>query len=576
MFLTGAGAVASSSDGERWSIQRISLESSIWSIAGGSDRILGVGETREGAVIFKWTEEQGFTRVADAPGYFIKIVYGNGVFVAGGGSVYVSRDGLEWQEALGEIHERIDLTFGGGKFLAAAKGRMYVSADGMAWQDSGLAATQVAYYGGVYGAVSGAKVLFSRDGVQWKTHEIPTLTFVRRLVMGAEGVVVLGGTTNGYPRAYFSPDYEGWGTLHDNLPEWISGCAYFKDRYLVAGAGGHIAHSFNGFSWHDQVPQSASTLYQTAASDSTIVALRSGEGLWSTNGIDWHPSGPLPEHIFQDVAYGSGRFVAVTYEGMIIYSDDGKRWRPAELSHLISTKKYAVCYGVDGFVVLGSREVFRSRTGERWELAGGFSDSFTSIAYGNGVYVATAGGGRGGYSLISTNLKNWTVIQPKSTDGDVVFGNERFVMLRGSQAFISTNGLDWTAGQRVDAGKLSFSEGVFTADGQYDSHVSVDGLVWHRLPQTPVKTQAEHYLGRIFAFGGYRAVLELENFASVAMGFQGQRLTLKPVVSDRRPHKWQRSADLREWMDVESPDAAGLEVDVERPVSAFFRTVAED
>jgi hypothetical protein len=565
VFLTGDAAVAVSSDGEQWQFHQTPAFT-ITSVAGTAGLVIATGQTRVGEAIFKWSEEKGFVQVADAPALHCTIAFGNGHFVlAGYGSMYSSRDGLQWQQVRAfPSFPSLRLTFGGGKFLALVDGRLNISTDGFAWQDTGFDATQVASYGGIYGAVSGNKVFFSRDALNWDSHEFPTIIWPR-LIMGP-GAVMLG-----YSASYFSPDFKGWSTLHDHLSEEISGAAFFKDRYLVAGKGGHLAHSFNGITWHDQVRQGSPVVYQSAASDSTIVAFIRGEALWSTNGINWHPAeGIIPDNIVQDVAYGGGKFVAVTWDGWIVHSQDGKRWSYAIPGDLYPIKLHDVCYGPDGFVALGSREILRSRTGERWERAGGFSDNFTSIAYGNGVYVLTSGPYRGGYTIISTNLANWTHVRPTRTDGEVAFGNGRFVTVSSGRIHTSTNGFDWTPGESIDARKISFSHGVFIAGG----YASVDGLVWHKLPNTPVGAEPAYYLGRFFAFGEYGAILELENYAWLHMGIQKDRVSLQSLISGTRPRKWQKSSNLRDWVDV--PLAAKeLEINREALSGAFFRIVAE-
>jgi M6 family metalloprotease-like protein len=110
------------------------------------------------------------------------LAFGNGRFVAVGDSVLTSTDGINWTKNI-DLDYFSSITFGGGKFLAAAGlSSVYLSSDGLNWTKSFIADENLmgdlkAYYGNnEYKILAYNAMYTSKDGVMW-TKETFDLNF---------------------------------------------------------------------------------------------------------------------------------------------------------------------------------------------------------------------------------------------------------------------------------------------------------------------------------------------------------------------------------------------------------------
>ena len=132
---------------------------------------------------------------------------------------------------------------------------------------------------------------------------------------------------------------------------------------------------------------------------------------------------------------------------------------------------------------------------------GSFGNYSTSIAYGNGIFVAVGGTGTNatGYIWRSTDGLNWTQVYTNSGAGfgDVVFGNGVFLAVaRGSsnnqqKILRSSNGSDWTHVATVTTygSRLAYGNGTWrlsyqgqTAENYFDS--TNNGSSWTDMGKT--------------------------------------------------------------------------------------------
>lgn len=98
------------------------------------------------------------------------VVYGNGVFVAiGGTTAAASADGKAWTSKPFAEQNAV-LVFAQGHFTAIGREHVYTSNDGAAWTDhpvTGLFAGAVAYGHGTYVAIDNTTARRSTDGLTW-------------------------------------------------------------------------------------------------------------------------------------------------------------------------------------------------------------------------------------------------------------------------------------------------------------------------------------------------------------------------------------------------------------------------
>jgi hypothetical protein len=190
------------------------------------------------------------------------------------------------------------------------------------------------------------------------------------------------------------------------------------------------------------------------------------------------------------VAFGNGRWLAVSESGKMAYSDNGTTWTAVTNSRFDSSYIFGVAYGNGRWVAVGSGggKMAYSDNGTTWTAVTnstfGNSDIF-GVAYGNGRWVAVGSGGKMAYS---DNGTTWTAVT-NSTFGSssdiygVAYGNGRWVAVGsdGKMAY-SDNGTTWTA--VTDSTFTSYIESVAYGGGRwvavgYDGMAeSDDGTTW--------------------------------------------------------------------------------------------------
>ena len=128
------------------------------------------------------------------------------------------------------------------------------------------------------------------------------------------------------------------------------------------------------------------------------------------------------------------------------------------------------------------------------------NSNFTSLTYGNGVYVAVGGGGGAGSAATSTDGSTWvsrtTPTLGAGTLTGVAYGAGYYIAINGggNEAFISANGIVWTksvaaANQNLPASavwsSIAYGNGRFVAiaSGSDEAAISYDyGNTWQSSP----------------------------------------------------------------------------------------------
>ena len=152
----------------------------------------------------------------------------------------------------------------------------------------------------------------------------------------------------------------------------------------------------------------------------------------------------------------------------------------------------SVAYGDGVWLAIrsGSTDVAKSiNGGVTWQLAGALpaSTTWTSIAYGKGVWVAIASGGQQAASSIDAGA-NWLsrTLPSSSNWNSVAYGRNRFVAVSntsGTVAAYSSNGTTWTAATLPSTGawtSIRYGQGVFFAVNSSSNNgaTTEDGINW--------------------------------------------------------------------------------------------------
>jgi hypothetical protein len=163
-----------------------------------------------------------------------------------------------------------------------------------------------------------------------------------------------------------------------------------------------------------------------------------------------------------------------------------------------------VTYGNNLFVSVGQFRTMISSDGINWnaKLLESGTYGWSSVVYANGKYVAVGGGNDNLQAMVSSNGIDWEIQNtPSGRWTSLIYGNNLFVAVRvpinlsdsGYCVMTSPDGITWTRrATPVDAAyySVSYGNGVFVAISRYDvlyspvpylygaTMTSVDGITW--------------------------------------------------------------------------------------------------
>jgi uncharacterized protein YebE (UPF0316 family) len=284
------------------------------------------------------------------------IAYGNGKFIAGGtkGKMAYSSNGIIWTAVTNSqfsthVNSEIRaIAYGNGKFVAAGYneapertgGYAVYSSDGITW----TAATNHPagyFYGIAYGndrfvAVgSYGTIAYSFDGITWTavTNSIfETWDHLRAIAYGNGKFVAVGGDYD-YGTIAYSSDGITWTAVTNNpFYEEINQIVYGNNKFIAEVSFGNMAYSADGVTW-TALPyvEDDYYTYKIAYGNNKFVGVVGGFSLlaaYSSDGITWLTvpgstlaySIPISDCLVRAIAYGNDKFVAVGYDGKMVYS----------------------------------------------------------------------------------------------------------------------------------------------------------------------------------------------------------------------------------------------------------------
>ena len=297
------GTISSSLNGMSWYPRTIGFDIQLKAVAYGNGHYVAVGkypislQPANGTVAL--TSTDGITYTLGSPNHnagpdegFEAVVFGNGQFVAVGGSatIQTSPDGKAWvsrfSENMGFIN---DIAYGGGQFVAVSDGFKldYLrSPDGITWTK------------GVAGAVNGLPNFFR--GITYANGKF--------VAVGYNGVI--STTSNGVV----------WTAQSSGTTNLLRSVAYGNGTYVAVGASGTILRSADGAAWTSIVPFTAQVINHITFGNGQFVIVCEGNQIFtSANGTTW--TARVANNVTsKGVTYGDGLFVAVGNEGSIMTS----------------------------------------------------------------------------------------------------------------------------------------------------------------------------------------------------------------------------------------------------------------
>ena len=257
-------------------------------------------------------------------------------------------------------------------------------------------------------------------------------------------------------------------TFTNNNIGIYSSIVYGKGTYVAVGtnnSNNYIITSNDGIFWTPRIcPIINANLNSIIYANSLFVAVGSNEDngynkiLYSRNGIDWKTIGSPANNSWQSIAYGNGRFVAVSHNGImrVMTSTNGINWNQTGISNNTDASGWcSVIYGNNQFVAVaidGTNRVMTSPDGLIWTLRNSINNTtmWTDVIYGNGIYVA---GGENNINttdetiMFSSDAVNWQSFGGNNKDKcqSLAYTNGVFLFIGGTFFYYSTNGINWNS-----------------------------------------------------------------------------------------------------------------------------------
>jgi len=284
--------------------------------------------------------------------------------------------------------------------------------------------TTIAFGNGKFVAVGGitgsTKMAYSTDGVKWTAVDVNVNSIfsdygINAIAFG-NGKFVAGSR---WGKMATSTDGVTWTAVTNNpFPDsdTIYTIAFGNGTFVAGGSNGRMATSTDGITWTEvDMEWILKHPHASAFGNDTFVAVDSNNIAYSSdNGATWtrvtnNPFAGIATEI-SEIAFGNGTFVIGTGYGYMAYSsDNGVNWTRVAESAIRRDKIYAIAYGKDKFVAGGYESKMATSTdgvtwtainiGNIFEYVYSYNGStfdakgnINAIAYGNGMFVAGAGG----------------------------------------------------------------------------------------------------------------------------------------------------------------------------------------
>ncbi len=263
-------------------------------------------------------------------------VYGNGLFVAVGGSgdiVMTSPDGINWtaRSAAGNDDTWNSVTYGNGLFVAVGNSgdRVMTSPDGINWTARSAVGNNDSWYKVTYGnglfvavgQTSGDRVMTSPDGINWTARSAAGNDDDWYSISYGNGLFVAVGLFG--DRVMYSGNGITWATTTavGDDDEWTS-VTYGNGLFVAVGASGDIVMtSPDGINWTARSAVGDDDVWFSVTYGGGVFVAVNGTGsgdvvMTSPDGINWTARSAVgDDDSWNFVTFGNGQFVGVGYSG---------------------------------------------------------------------------------------------------------------------------------------------------------------------------------------------------------------------------------------------------------------------
>jgi hypothetical protein len=320
---------------------RVLSTACLFGLIAGSGGSLGLCQIALADALDTWTVRHSGTSLP-----LVAVAYGAGKFVVLNalGAIFSSEDGTTWtprpHEPVGSL---TGITYGNGLFVAVGgtdwptRRTVLTSADGITWTTqvsvisiaNGIDA--VTFGSGLFVAVGDSGTTSSSpDAKTWTETQSPTPFYLGDVTFGNGVFLAMGGesllsSTNGTNWTW---------TLGEDMTDGsFTGGAFGNSTFVVLGPSGPITElariqtSADGFNWTEGAAAASPSFDAITYGAGLFVAVGGDENKrfpdsieTSPDGVNWTPRHPATAGGLLGVAFGNGTFVAVGRSGRILQS----------------------------------------------------------------------------------------------------------------------------------------------------------------------------------------------------------------------------------------------------------------
>jgi len=435
-----------SGDGSGWESASTGLAFTVKHMAFGDGKFVGVGDENSDGATFVYDQSkpgEGWDeQYAPAPMILTHVAFGAGGFVAVGSGVARLNDNGNWVSTSVSMSAQVGVVaFGADKFVALSK--------------------------------NGSNVYVSSDRTSWTTETASGAEADMTDMVFANGKFVAVGKAG---KGCWSSNGTSWTKFTLNQNDNFVAVKYGNNIFLALGAKGSVYKSADGSSWTQLYGNSAASYKQIVYANNKYVAVGDSGVSVSSDGIKWESKTSAKN--LTGVAFGAGKFAAVSDNGTITYSADGNTWTDYNAGDAVFT---SIAFGGATFVAGGRTSgaerqskvvVYTSADGEAWrgyeanDLSGWAAQGeyIASLCFGGDKFLAAVGGVATAELALRVCVtggasvgRYWGEVQnlPNSADGykmvSAVYADNKFVVtgnkLPNGESIVlnSADAASWTA-----------------------------------------------------------------------------------------------------------------------------------
>lgn len=497
LALTGGATYATSTNGVTWtSRSNAQFNSGMYGAVYADGYFL---LSPNGVTPYKSTDGVTWTGIANLPSSanWQYLAYGNGRHLAlpatnTTGVVYSTNGGTSWISTTMPVSASwYGLAFSYGYFYAIPVNSTtgYRSTDGITWTSilntmgfqNYLSSVTLPY-------VSSGEALHKQATILAKTTEV----LEPGAILNEGQTLVVRGTPSTSISAYGVEvsDTGIYKVLGQVRGSWDGALAYTvpsgKQALIrsIVSSNESAANSYAGVSFGDKSSQARTSLVAMATYTGKQPTAVSSDGItWSATTSELFGPGVGSTSMWSKIASGPDKFVAISGYGYAAVSGDGKYWTISAV-YLGKTTSSSIAYGNGVFVATGASILRTSTDGITWSSTNyAPTGGNIRVAFGGGIFALVRDGST--YGATSTDGVTWTQVTTafsSSWAGGIAYGAGKFVAVANfSSSMYSTNGVTWayTGLSSAQFKDISFGGGLFLVVGNGSTaYTSTDGITW--------------------------------------------------------------------------------------------------